>query len=131
MGFSGTGNQPGLDSLLAKLQGLPYYFELFDWAYHQTGVTINKQRLAQALKHFVSSIESFDSRFDEGFAAVGEIQGQYSNFTPAENSGKFLFSAPPQLDNENVRTAGGTGCAGCHRPPEFDIDPIEWKQWCR
>lgn len=124
MGFSGTGIQPGLDSLLAKLQGLPYYSELFDWAYEQTGVTINKQRLSQALEHFVSSIESFDSRFDEGFATVGEIQGQYSNFTPAENRGKFLFSAPPQLDNENVRTAGGAGCAGCHRPPEFDIDPM-------
>lgn len=124
MGFSDTGNQPGLDSLLAKLQGLPYYSELFDWAYEQTGVTINKQRLSQALEHFVSSIESFDSRFDEGFATVGEIQGQYSNFTPAENRGKFLFSAPPQLDNENVRTAGGAGCAGCHRPPEFDIDPM-------
>jgi cytochrome c peroxidase len=124
MGFSGTDNQPGLDSLLAKLQGLPYYSELFDWAYEQIGVTINKQRLSQALEHFVSSIESFDSRFDKGFAAVGEIQGQYSNFTPAENRGKFLFSAPPQLDNQNIRTAGGAGCAGCHRPPEFDIDPM-------
>ena len=66
MGFSGTDNQPGLDSLLAKLQGLPYYSELFDWAYEQIGVTINKQRLSQALEHFVSSIESFDSRFDKG-----------------------------------------------------------------
>ena len=30
---------------------------------------------------------------------------------------------PPQLSNQNVRTGGGVGCAGCHRPPEFDIDP--------
>ena len=124
MGFSGTGDQPGLDSLLAKLQGLPYYSELFDWAFEQEGVTINKQRLAQALEHFVSSIESFDSRFDEGFAAAGDIQGQYSNFTPSENRGKLLFRVPPQLDNQNIRTAGGAGCAGCHRPPEFDIDPM-------
>jgi len=124
MGFSGTVDQPGLDSLLDKLNGLQYYTELFDWAYEQEGVTINKQRLAQSLEHFVSSIESFDSRFDEGFDATGDIQGQYSNFTPAENRGKFLFSAPPQLDNQNIRTAGGAGCAGCHRPPEFDIDPM-------
>ena len=89
MGFSGTGDQPDMDSLLAKLQGLPYYSELFDWAFEQKGVTINKQRLAQALEHFVSSIESFDSRFDEGFTTVGDIQGQYSNFTPEENRGKF------------------------------------------
>ena len=124
MGFSGTGGQPGMDSLFAKLKGLPYYSELFDWAFEQEGVTINKQRLAQALEHFVSSIESFDSRFDEGFAAAGDIQGQYSNFTPAENRGKFLFRVPPQLNNQNIRTAGGAGCAGCHRPPEFDIDPM-------
>ena len=124
MGFSGTGGQPGMDSLFAKLKGLPYYSELFDWAFEQEGVTINKQRLAQALEHFVSSIESFDSRFDEGFAAAGDIQGQYSNFTPAENRGKFLFRVPPQLDNQNIRTAGGAACAGCHRPPEFDIDPM-------
>jgi cytochrome c peroxidase len=124
MGFSGTGDQPGLDSLLTKLQGLQYYSELFDWAFEQEGTTINKQRIAQALEHFVSSIESFDSRFDEGFAAAGDIQGSYSNFTPAENRGKFLFRAPPQLDNQNVRTSGGAGCSGCHRPPEFDIDPL-------
>ena len=49
MGFSGTGDQPGLDSLLTKLQGLQYYSELFDWAFEQKGTTINKQRLAQAL----------------------------------------------------------------------------------
>jgi cytochrome c peroxidase len=124
MGFSGTVDQPGLDSLLDKLNGLQYYTELFDWAYEQEGVTINKQRLAQSLEHFVSSIESFDSRFDEGFDATGDIQGQYSNFSPSENRGKSLFRAQPQLDNQNIRTAGGAGCAGCHRPPEFDINPI-------
>ena len=123
MGFSGTGDQPGLDSLLTKLQGLQYYSELFDWAFEREGTTINKQRIAQALEHFVSSIESFDSRFDEGFAAAGDIQGSYSNFTPAENRGKSLFLTPPQLNNQNVRTGGGVGCACCHRPPEFDIDP--------
>lgn len=123
MGFSGTGDQPGIDSLLKKLVQFDYYSQLFDWAFQKEGTSINEQRLAEALEHFVSSIESFDSKFDEGFAQVGDIQGLYSNFTLAENRGKFLFSAPPQLDNQNVRTGGGAGCAGCHRPPEFDIDP--------
>lgn len=124
MGFSGTGDQPGFDSLLIKLSAREYYTQLFDWAFDQEEVEINEQRIALALEHFVSSIESFDSKFDEGFAAAGGIQGPYTNFTPAENRGKALFSAPPQLDNQNVRIGGGAGCAGCHRPPEFDIDPM-------
>ena len=55
---------------------------------------------------------------------AGDIQGQYSNFTTAENRGKFLFRVPAQLDNQNVRMAGGAGCAGFQSPPEFDIDPM-------
>ena len=39
----------------------------------------------------------------------------FPNYTTQENLGKQLFLAPPQN--------GGAGCAGCHAPPEFDIDP--------
>ena len=34
-----------------------------------------------------------------------------------------MFLMPPQFNAAGVRTAGGLGCAGCHAPPEFDIDP--------
>jgi cytochrome c peroxidase len=39
----------------------------------------------------------------------------FPNFSASENAGKQLFLAPPG--------GGGAGCAGCHRAPEFDIDP--------
>jgi cytochrome c peroxidase len=47
----------------------------------------------------------------------------FTNFSPQENQGKQLFSAPPVFDPNGVRTGGGLGCQGCHRAPEFDIDP--------
>lgn len=124
MGFSGTGDQPGIDSLLNKLSQLDYYPQLFDWAFQQEGTSINEQHMAEALEHFVSSIESFDAKFDEGLVQVAGVQPPFPNYTTAENSGKSLFLTPPQLDNQNVRIGGGAGCAGCHRPPEFDIDPM-------
>ena len=123
MGFSGTGDQPGIDSLLDKLSQLDYYPQLFDWAFQHEEASINEQHIAEALEHFVSSIESFDSQFDEGFNEVADIQNPFPNYTTSENNGKALFLVPPQLDNQNVRSGGGAGCAGCHRPPEFDIDP--------
>ena len=123
MGFSGTGDQPGLDSLISRLQGLQHYSELFDWAFQEDGLSINATHLAEVLENFVSSIVSFDSKFDQGFSESQSAQVNFQNFTAAENRGKSLFLTPPQLSNQNVRTGGGVGCAGCHRPPEFDIDP--------
>lgn len=123
MGFSGTGDQPGLDSLISRLQGLQHYSELFDWAFQEDGLSINASHLAEVLENFVSSIVSFDSKFDQGFSESQSVQVNFQNFTAAENRGKSLFLTPPQLSNQNVRTGGGVGCAGCHRPPEFDIDP--------
>lgn len=29
----------------------------------------------------------------------------------------------PEFNNNGLRIAGGLGCNGCHRAPEFDIDP--------
>ena len=123
MGFSGTGDQPGLDSLISRLQGLQHYSELFDWAFQEDGLSINASHLAEVLENFVSSIVSFDSKFDQGFSESQSVQVNFQNFTAAENRGKSLFLTPPQLSNQNVRIGGGVGCAGCHRPPEFDIDP--------
>ena len=31
--------------------------------------------------------------------------------------------SPPQFNQNSVRVNGGLGCGGCHRAPEFDIDP--------
>ena len=113
MGFSGTNGQPDFDSLITKLYALDYYNPLFEAAFGDT--MINEDRIQKALAQFVRSIQSFDSKFDEGRIQVANDAQDFPNFTISENNGKQLFLDPPP--------AGGAGCAGCHRPPEFDIDP--------
>ena len=113
MGFSGTNGQPDLDSLIRRLSELPRYKQLFTFVYGDTIVT--EARIQEALSQFVRSIQSFDSRFDQGLAqANGNINQNFGNFTAQENQGKQLFLTPP--------TVGGAGCQGCHLAPEFNID---------
>jgi cytochrome c peroxidase len=121
MGFSGQLGRPGLPDLLARLQALDYLNELFTLAYGDA--TVTEARLQRALGAFVRSIQSFDTRYDAGRAAVAGDAQAFPNFTAQENLGKQLFLTPPLLDASGVRIAGGLGCAGCHRPPEFAIDP--------
>ncbi len=113
MGFSGENGQPGLDSLANRLEAIDYYQTLFTFVYGDPQVT--EERIQMALSQFVRSIYSFDSRFDDGLAATGNLNAPFPNYTQEENQGKQLFLAPPP--------AGGAGCQGCHRAPEFDIDP--------
>ncbi len=108
MGFSGENGQPGLDSLIGKLSGLSYYTELFDFAFGDTNIT--EQRMQFALAQFVRSIQSFDSRFDQGLAQTNDLDDPFPNFTQQENMGKALY-----LNNN------GAGCQRCHQAPEFDI----------
>ena len=122
MGFSGTNGDPDFNDLITKLSAINYYQILFEFAYGNS--TINEDKIQRALAQFVRSIQSFDSKFDEGLVQVAAVQNPFPNYTTAENNGKALFLAPPELNNQNVRTSGGAGCAGCHRPPEFDIDPM-------
>ncbi len=113
MGFSGTNGDPGIDSLIRKLQTIPYYTTLFTSAFGSPEITEAKMQFA--LAQFVRSIVSFDSKYDIGRAQVANDAAPFPNFTAEENQGKTLFLAPP---NNN-----GAGCQGCHRAPEFDIDP--------
>lgn len=121
MGFSGTQGDPDIDSLISKLQAIDYYNRLFTLVYGDSIVT--EQRMQLAIAQFIRSIQSFDSRYDVGLAAAPNPNAPFNNFTQNENAGKNLFTAPPQFGPGGVRTGGGAGCAGCHRPPEFDIDP--------
>lgn len=114
MGFSGTSGDPSLADLLVKLAALKEYQVLFKLAFGDTAIT--EDRMQKALSQFVRSIQSFDSRYDTGRAQAPNDGADFSNFTDAENRGKQLFLNPPGPQ-------GGAGCAGCHRPPEFDIDP--------
>ncbi|HFA47908.1 MAG TPA: hypothetical protein ENJ95_02680 [Bacteroidetes bacterium] len=113
MGFSGEDGDPSLDSLIRKLEAIPYYQELFNFVYGSPQIT--EPRMRRALAQFVRSIQSFDSKYDAGRAQVNNNFVPFPNFTQQENMGKNLFMRPPPQ--------GGAGCQGCHRAPEFDIAP--------
>ena len=121
MGFSGQNGRPGISALLAKIQGINYYNELFKFVYGNT--TVTETRLQECLSQFVRSIQSFDSRYDIGRSQTPQDQQPFTNYTQQENVGKNLFLTPPQFNSQGVRVGGGLGCAGCHAPPEFSIDP--------
>ena len=112
MGFSGTSGDQAFSALITKLSAIDEYRVLFMLTFGTTSIT--EARVQLALAQFVRSIQSFDSRFDTGQTATGDSRLPFPNFTAQENNGKTLFlNAPP----------GGAGCAGCHVPPEFGIDP--------
>lgn len=113
MGFSGQNGRPDLDDLIAQMESTEYYEELFRFVFLDPNIT--EERIQLALAQFTKSIQSFDSRYDEGRAQVGNNGAPFPNFTAAENAGKTLFMQNP--DN------GGAGCNRCHRAPEFDIAP--------
>jgi cytochrome c peroxidase len=121
MGFSGQDGDPGLADLLARLGGIGYYKELFAFVYGDSAVT--EARIQLALAQFIRSIQSFDSRYDAGRAQAPNDRAQFPNFTQQENQGKTLFLTPPVFGPGGLRTGGGAGCDGCHRAPEFDINP--------
>ena len=121
MGFSGVSGRENIVALLAKLQAQPYYNELFSFVYNDKTVTI--LRLQECLAQFIRSIQSFDSKYDIGRAQVNNDNQPFPNFTPQENTGKNLFLAPPTFNGTGNRIGGGLGCGGCHRAPEFSIDP--------
>ncbi len=121
MGFSGQSGRGNMATLLVKLQAIPYYPELFIWAYGDNQVT--ESRMQRALAQFIRSIQSFDSKYDVGRAITGNDQAPFPNFTAMENQGKALFLTPPVFNVNGDRVSGGFGCQGCHQAPEFDIDP--------
>jgi cytochrome c peroxidase len=112
MGFSGTSGDPAFADLVTRLTAIPEYRVLFAMTFGNA--TITETRVQQSLAQFVRSIQSFDSKYDVGRAQANDNQ-PFPNFTAAENAGKALFLNPPG--------PGGAGCAGCHAPPEFAIDP--------
>ncbi|MFZ4483707.1 MAG: cytochrome-c peroxidase [Chthoniobacterales bacterium] len=111
MGFSGASGDPAFSDLVTKLSALADYRVLFAMTFGDAA--INEDRIQRAISQFVRSIQSFDSKYDAGRTNTPDNLS-FTNFTAAENAGKALFLAAPPA---------GAGCAGCHRPPEFEIDP--------
>ncbi|MFK8058277.1 MAG: cytochrome c peroxidase [Saprospiraceae bacterium] len=111
MGFSGDNGQLDFNDLINKLEDIEYYQTLFNFVYGDS--TITEQRISRALAQFVRSIESYDSKYDEGLAlANNNVNANFPNFTNLENIGKNVFMS-----------RNGGNCDDCHQAPEFDIDP--------
>ena len=121
MGFSGENGDLSFNDLITKLENISYYPVLFSNAFGTE--IISEDRIQQALAQFVRSIQSFDSKYDQGRSQVANNNQPFPNFSALENSGKNLFTQPPVFNNTGMRINGGVGCAGCHQAPEFDIDP--------
>ncbi len=121
MGFSGLSGRGNINTLIAKLQAIPYYNELFKFVYNDVAVT--EPKLQECLAQFIRSVQSFDAKYDAGRVLVNNDNQPFPNYTAGENAGKNLFLTPPQFDITSNRIGGGLGCNGCHNAPEFDIDP--------
>jgi cytochrome c peroxidase len=121
MGFSGANGDGNFETLIAKLQKVDYYKELFTFVYGNE--TISEQKIQTSLAQFIRSIQSFDSKYDIGRAQANNDEQPFLNFSDEENAGKDLFLTPPQFNQNGNRIGGGIGCASCHAAPEFDIDP--------
>ena len=121
MGYCGTGGRPDINALILKLNGIDYYKLLFSFVYRESLVAI--PRLQESIAHFIRSIQSFDSKYDNGRAIVSNENVNFPNFSTQENIGKTLFLGNPVFDLNGNRIAGGLSFNNCHRAPEFDIDP--------
>jgi len=121
MGFSGENGDLSFDDLITKLEATDYYPELFNFAFGNE--EISEAKIQLALAQFIRSIQSFDSKYDDGRLLADNDGQAFTNFTDNENLGKQLFLQPPVFNNQSERINGGLGCAGCHQAPEFDIDP--------
>ena len=117
MGFSGINGDPDLNDLVERISEIELYQVLFTGVYGDPAIT--EVRMQRAMAQFVRSIQSFDSKYDAGRAIAPNDGAPFTNFTNEENQGKQLFLGRPGAGPGG----GGAGCAACHQPPEFDIDP--------
>ncbi|MBX3659231.1 MAG: hypothetical protein KF740_12415 [Ramlibacter sp.] len=116
MGFDASNG--GLAALLTKMQSLPYYPELFTFAFGDG--TLSEQRIQRALAQFQRSMVAVSSRWDDGYAQTfnpaandNGLNTPIAGFTAQENRGRQLF-----MGNANQ---GGLNCAACHAPPTFAL----------
>lgn len=119
MGFSGTNGDPGIDSLISRLNALPYYAPLF--TYNFGDPVADTSRMKSALAQFIRSIQSFDSNYDQGRAMVNNDLVPNPNLDSLEDAGRHLFITLGSYDIDRNRIGGGLGCGGCHNGPEFDV----------
>lgn len=89
-----------LTELVNKVAEEEYYEILFTRAFGDA--TVTSDRISLALAQFIRSMVSYESKFDEGLAQVGNPNQPFPNFTASENLGKNLFFS------------NRTRCSDCH-----------------
>ena len=116
MGFDAANG--GLPALFTKMGALPYYPELFTFAFGDGAIT--EARLQRALAQFQRSMVSVNSRWDSAYAGVYDpalpdkgLGLPLPGLSAQEDRGRALFMHSPQQ--------GGMGCAACHAPPSFAL----------
>lgn len=116
MGFDASNG--GIAALIARLQAIGYYQELFTFAFGDS--TITEDRLQRALANFeramISSASRWDTAYAQVFSAAAPNRGldtPLPGFSAVEERGHQLFMTPP--------ANGGAGCAACHVPPTFAL----------
>lgn len=94
-------DEMGMDlaALPVRLEGVPYYAELFAEAFGDEEITV--ERVSRALAQFLRSLQATHSRYDAG------LENGFSDFTAEELEGKALFFN------------GDTRCAQCHGTLNF------------
>jgi len=94
-------NEMDIDNgeLQTRLEELPYYSILFERAFGDNEITLD--RANRAIEDFVNSISSTGTRFDEGLERSPNFlaENDFYNFTDSENMGKSIYNA---------------NCATCH-----------------
>lgn len=98
-----------LDTLVRKLNRLPYYPILFKYAFGSSNISSDK--ISKALAQFVRSIVSYQSKYDVGRAQVNAKEDDFPNLTVDENLGKSIF-----MTNTDIN------CSGCHTTDVFIMD---------
>lgn len=108
----------GVPALIQKMQGQPYYGELFTFAYGDAAIT--EERIQAALSQYMRAMVSSNSKWDSAYAQVFDpslpdkgLDTPAPGLTEQEDRGRHLFMALP--------SKGGLACATCHIPPTFAL----------
>jgi len=100
-----------MDDIAQKLGATTYYPQLFTDAFGDAA--INEERIVEALVQFLSSMNTFNSRFDQ------EAANEFAGFTAEEQLGLEIFSTACNT----CHSQGGHNAFGDFFPP--DVSPLE------
>ena len=98
-----------MDDVAQKLGATTYYPQLFTNAFGDASIT--EDRIAEALVQFISSMNTFNSRFDQ------EAPNQFAGFTTQEQLGLQLFAT----NCNTCHSQGGHNIFGDFLPPGLPI----------